>query len=259
MIIQSRVRRRGPAGAVWLRALPLVFTSSLLVSGAGIVLASTAVTVAAATVTCSATRSTTLLVPGASGRCVFRFAETASQAQHQRFTVTLDVDATSTSGRGSGDMASEALLDGRPTGLHVRVSNSARNTFALGTPSCKGTYPSATPCTSSDDAQAVRGGVDVTEWSDTVTMTWWLPRSAGNPYQAGSATITVTAHFNGTPVAPPSPSPSPTSGVLGATTPSTGIGAVPVLGFVLVGIGIGLALVGVTRMRTASHSRRMVP
>ena len=259
MTIQSRVGRRGSARAGWSRALMLAFMSGMLLCGEGIILAITAGPVEAATVTCSATGSTTPLTPGASGRCVFRFAESADQAQHQRFTVTLDVDTSATSGRGSGTVASEALLDGRATGLHVVVSDSEHDTFAVATPSCTGTYPNASPCSSTDHDQAVRGGIDVAHWSDTFTMSWWLPRSARNPYQGGSATITVTAHFNGTAGPPTSPSPSPTSGVLAATTPSTGVGSLPLLSLVLISVGTGLVLFGVTRIKASSRPRRLVP
>ncbi len=259
MTIQARVSRGGAARAGWSRAWMLVVTSGVLLSGAGILLATTAVPVAASAVTCGTTRSTTPLAPGASGRCVFRFAESANQAQHQRFTVTLDVDTAATSGGGSRTTASEALLDGRATGLHVVVSDSEHDTFAVGTPSCTGTYPNASPCSSTDHDQAVRGGISVAHWSDTFTMTWWLPRSAANPYQGGSATITVTAHFNGITGAPASPSPSPTSGVLAASTPSTGVGSIPVLSLVLIGAGIGLLALAFTRMLRTSRPRRPVP
>ena len=259
MTIRSPVRRRRRAKTRWSRTVTLILTSGVLLSGAGIILAATAATVAASAVTCGATRSTTPLAPGAAGRCVFRFAESAKQAQHQRFTVTLDVDTTAMSGRGSGDTASEAPLDGRATGLHVVVSNSAHDTFGVGAPSCSGTYPNATPCSSTDHDQAVRGAIDVSHWSDTLTIAWTLPRSAGNPYQGGSATITVTARFNGTSGASSSPSPSPTSGVLAAETPSTGVGAIPVLGLVLIAAGIGLVLCGIRRIRAPSLPPRPVP
>ena len=259
MTIQPRVSRRGPARAGWSRTVASVLTSGVLLFGAGILLATTAVPVAASAVTCGTTRSTTPLAPGASGRCLFRFAESAKQAQHQRFTVTLEVDTTATSGGGSGNTASEAPLDGRATGLHVVVSDSERDTFGGGTPSCNGAYPNATPCSSAALDQAVHGGIDVAHWSDTFTMSWWLPRSAGNPYQGGSATMTVTAHFNGITGAPASPSPSPTSGVLAASTPSTGVGSIPMLSLVLIGAGIGLLALAFTRMMRTSRPRRPVP
>ena len=259
MTIQSRARRGRLVRTRWSRTSASILAIGGLVAVAGVALATTATPVEAATVSCSATRATTPLVPGASGKCIFKYAETAQQAQHQRFTVTLNVDTVATSGGGSGNTASEALLDGRPTGLRVKVSDSARKTFGIGTPSCSGTYPKAAPCSSADHAQAVRGAINIAHWSDTFTVAWSLPRSAGNPYQGGSATITLTVYFNGTNGAPASPSPSPTSGVLAASTPSTGIGSIPMLSLVLIGAGIGLLALAFTRMLRTSRPRRPVP
>jgi hypothetical protein len=230
-----------------------------LVCVGGAVLATTATPVEAATVSCSATHAATPLVPGASGTCIFSYTETAQQAEHQRFSVTLDVDTLSRSGGAPGKTASEALLDGRASGLNVSVSDSARNTFGTGTPSCRGIYPKATPCSSMDHGQAVRGGVGITQWSDTFTVAWSLPRSAGNPYQAGSATITLTVHFIGASGSQTGPSATPTSGVLASSTPVTGVGSNPFPGLVLIAAGFGLLLIGATRIPVANRRKRSVP
>lgn len=256
MSIQSGVRRDRVVSARWLHSSASILAIGALVSVSGAVLAATAMPVEAATVSCGATHATTPLVPGTSGSCMFRYAETAQQAQHQHFTVTLDVATVATSGGASGKTASEALLDGRATGLNVRVSDSAGNLFGVGTPSCRGTYPKATPCSSTDNGQAVRGAVDITHWTDTFTVAWSLPRSAGNPYQGGSATITLTAYFTGTSGPSASPSPSPTSGVLAASTPATGVGSIPIPALVLMAAGIGLLVLGVTRLGAAYRPRR---
>ena len=259
MIIQFRARGDRVGRARWSRRSASILALGGLVSVGGAVLAATASPVEAATVSCSATHATAPLVPGASGRCIFRYVETAQQAQHQRFTVTLDVDTFATSGGHPGKTASEALFDGRATGLKVSVSNSARNAFGVGTPSCRGTYPKATSCSSTDDGQQVRGAVNIAHWSDTFTVAWSLPRSAGNPYQGGGATVTLTAYFNGTSGSLEGPSPSPTSGVLAASTPATGAGFIAVPGLALIASGIGLLLIGGSRILAASSPRRSVP
>jgi hypothetical protein len=259
MIRRSRARRDRVAIARWSRTSASILALGGLVSVGGAVLAVNATPVEAATVSCSATHATTPLVPGASGRCIFSYAETAQQAQHQRFSVTLDVNTFATSGGASGKRASEALLDGRGTGLNVSISDSARNTFGVGIPSCTGTYPKATPCASTDHGQAVRGAVDITHWSDTFTVAWSLPRSAGNPYQGGRATITLTAYFNGISDSSASPSPSPTGGLLAASTPATGVGFILVPALLLIAAGIGLLLLGGTRIPSVSPPRRPAP
>jgi hypothetical protein len=224
--------------------------------------------------TCSATLATTPLVPGAAGSCIFTYTETATQAQNQPFTVTLDVDGTSASGGGaSGNAtAAEALLDGQATGLQVTVSDSAGNTYGIGTPSCTGTYPEATSCSSTDDDQAVPGAVGISTWSDTFTISWSLPLAAGNPYEGGSATVTVTAYYNGIPAPStrhsPTPTggvsgissgPSPTGGVSAASTPSTGAGPTPMSSIVLIAVGMALLLAGACGVGAATRSQRPTP
>ena len=242
MNVRTRSRRRRRARAGGSRISTLMLMLGVLVSSVGVFLATTAAPVEAATAMCGTRPSPTPLMPGASGSCTVTFSESAKQAQHQRFTVTVDVDAIANSSVATGNTGSEAPLDGRPTGLKVTVSDSARNTFGIGQPSCTGSYPHATPCSSADHRQAVRAAVDITSWSDSFTLGWSLPRDAGNPYQGGSATITLTAHFNGV------SGTSPTGGVLAASAPSTGIGSILTAGLALIAAGIGLMLLALTRL-----------
>jgi len=274
MSIQWRVRPGRLFRAGWSRVSAAIMTLGVLLSGAGLVLALTAAPVEAATMTCSATLASTPLVPGAAGRCTFTDTMPATQAQNQPFTVTMGVNSTSASGGGASGSgtATEALLDGRTTGLQVTVSDSAGNTFGTGTPSCTGTYPNATPCSSTDDRQAVPGAVGVRSWSDTFTISWSLPLAAGNPYEGASATVTVTAYYNGVPASTPSPSPTPTGGVSGASsgpsptggvsaasTPSTGAGPIPTSSLVLIALGMVLLLAGAFGIGAVTRSRRRTP
>jgi hypothetical protein len=274
MSIQWRVRPGRLFRAGWSGVSAAIMTLGVLLSGSGLVLALTATPVEAATMTCSATLASAPLVPGAAGSCPFTFRETTTQAQNQPFTVTLDVDSTSASGGGaSGNgTATEALLDGRTTGLQVTVSDSAGNTYGIGTPSCTGTYPEATSCSSTDDGRAIPGATGVSTWSDTFTISWSLPLAAGNPYEGGSATVSVTAYYNGIPAPSSSPSPSPTGGVAGvsfspsptggvsaATTPTTGAGPTPMSSLVLIAVGMALLLAGACGVGAATRSQRPTP
>jgi hypothetical protein len=271
-------------------------TLGVLLTGVGLLLALTAASVDAATVSCNGALATASLAPGDSGSCTFSYSETAAQLGNP-FTVTLDVDSTSTSGGGSAGSgtATEALLDGQATGLQVTVTDSNGNSFGLGTPSCSATYPNAATCSSKDDAQAVPGTSATSSWSDTFTIYWSLPLDAGNPYQGGSATVTVTPYYNGTPAPPPrprlstspspslspSPSPTPTAGGVAAasfspsptggvspsptgevsavSTPSTGAGPTPTSSLVLIALGMVLLLIGASGVGWASRSRRRTP
>jgi hypothetical protein len=138
-------------------------------------------------------------------------------------------------------------LDGRTTGLQVTVSDSAGNTFGIGTPSCIGSYPHATHCSTADRGQAVPGAAGVATWSDTFAVAWSLPISAGNAYQGGSASVSVTADYNGIPAAPSS-SVGPPGGIAGVSTPVTGAGIISVASLVLVLVGMSLTLFSVTRL-----------
>jgi hypothetical protein len=246
----------------------------VLLSGAGLVLALTATPVDAATVSCNANLATAPLIPGDSGSCTFSYTETAAQAQNQPFTVTVGVNTASTSGNGAADSgtATEALLDGRATGLQVSVSDASGNSFGVGTPLCTGIYPDAASCSSADDGQVVPGANSVSSWSDTITVSWSLPVAAGNPYQGGSATVTVTAYYNGIPAPTPVPTPTPTGGVAAASstptpaggvssasTPSTGTGPTPLSSLILIALGLALLLAGSLGITAAGRSRRRAP
>jgi hypothetical protein len=245
----------------------------VLLAGAGVLVSLTAAPVDAATVGCNGSLVTTSLAPGDSGSCTFSYSETAAQLGNP-FTVTVSVVTSSTSGKGAAGSgtATEALVDGTATGLHVTVTDSADNTFDLGTPTCSGASPDAGSCSSSALNQAVPGTLDTSSWSDTFTVSWSLPLAAGNPYQGGSATVTVTPYYNGipapTPVPPPTPagrvlgvsfSPSPTSGVLGASTPSTGAGPTSTGSLVLIALGMVLLLIGASGVGWARRSRPPTP
>ena len=265
---ESRLMRGG-----WTGLSAAAMALGLLLASAGLLLTLTAAPVDAATLSCNGALATASLVPGDSGSCTFSYSETAAQLGNP-FTVTLDIDSTSTSGGGSAgsETATEALLDGQATGLQVTVTDSNGNSFGLGTSSCSATYPGATTCSSKDDDQAVPGTTATSSWSDTFTISWSLPLAAGNPYQGGSATVTVTPYYNGTPAPSPSPSPSPTGGALAATsspsptgavsavsTPSTGAGPTSTASLVLIALGMVLLLIGASGVGWASGSRRRTP
>jgi hypothetical protein len=244
----------------------------VLLAGAGVLVSLTAAPVDAATVGCNGSLVTTSLAPGDSGSCTFSYSETAAQLGNP-FSVTVSVDTTSTAGHGTAGSgtATEALIDGQASGLQVAVTDSSGNTFGAGTPTCSGGYPDAVSCSSKDDAQPVPGTTATSSWSDTFTISWSLPLAAGNPYQGGNATVTVTPFYNGmsapTPVATPTPtggvlgvsfSPTPTGGVLGASTPSTGAG--PSTGsLVVIALGMMLLLIGASGLGWATRSRRETP
>lgn len=267
MSLRPRFRPGRLARAGWRGLSGAVMAIGLLATTSGLLLALTAAPVDAATVSCGSTLTATSLVPGDSGSCTFSYSETAASLGNP-FTVTVDVDTTSTSGGGSSGSgtATEALLDGQSTGLQVSLTDAASNTFGVPTPTCTGTYPNASSCTGHDDDQAVPGTTGTTSWSDTFTISWTFPLSAGNPYQGGSGTVTVTPYYNGTPA--PSPSPSPTSSVLGisvspsptvagsaVSTPSTGAGpSTPSL--VLVAIGMVLVFFGLLGIGLAGRRRQ---
>ncbi len=259
--------------AGWAGVAGATMAIGVLLAGAGVLVSLTAAPVDAATVGCNGSLVTTSLAPGDSGSCTFSYSETAAQLGNP-FTVTVSVVTSSTSGKGAAGSgtATEALVDGTATGLHVTVTDSADNTFDLGTPTCSGASPDAGSCSSSALNQAVPGTLDTSSWSDTFTVSWSLPLAAGNPYQGGSATVTVTPYYNGIPVSTPVPasspggavlgisySPSPSGGVLGASTPSTGAGPTSTASLVLIALGMVLLLIGASGVGWASRSRLRIP
>jgi hypothetical protein len=259
--------------AGWIGVAGAAMAVGVLLTGAGLLISLTAAPVAAATVGCDGSLVTTSLEPGDSGSCTFSYSETAGQLGNP-FTVAVSVDTTSTSGNGAAGTgtATEALLDGQTTGLQVTVTDSSGNTFALGALTCSGTYPAAASCSSNDPNQAVPGTTDTSSWTDTFTIAWTLPLAAGNPYQGGNATVTVTPFYNGVPAPTPSSSPTPTGGVSGissgpsptggvsaASTPSTGAGPIPTSSLVLIALGMVLLLAGAYGIGVATRSRRRTP
>ena len=266
-----RVTAAGLARAGWSGLSGAVMALGVLLASAGLLLTLTATSADAAAVSCNGSLVSSSLLPGDSGTCTLSYSETAAQLGNP-FTVTVNVHASSASGSGTvgSGTATEALLDGTATSLQVAITDSAGNTFGLGASSCSGTYPDAASCSSSDLDQAVPGMLDTSSWSDTFTITWSLPLAAGNPYQGGNATVTVTPYYNGTPAPSPSPSPgggvlgisfspSPSGGVLGASTPSTGAGPTSTASLVLIALGMVLLLIGASGVGWASRSRRRIP
>jgi hypothetical protein len=247
----------------------------LLLASAGLLLTLGAAPVEAATVSCNGALATASLVPGDQGSCSMSYSETATQLGNP-FTVTLDVESTSASGGGAAGSgtATEALLDGQATGLQVTITDSKGQSFGMGSASCSAVYPDAAGCSSRDDAQAVSGAVGLSAWSDTFTINWSLPLAAGNPYQGGSATVTVTPYYNGTaaPSASPTPaatptgsvaavtsSPSPTGGASPISTPTTGSGPAPTASLVLIALGMALLLLGACGVGWTARSRPPTP
>jgi hypothetical protein len=273
---QRRSSLRGGVGwairSGWTGIAGLTMLAGVILAGAGLVLTLAVAPVDAASVGCNGSLITSSLEPGDSGSCTFSYSETAAQLGNP-FTVTVSVATTSISGSGAAatGTATEALLDGQPNGLQVTVTDSSGNTFGAGTISCSGAYPYASSCSSSDPNQAVPGTTGTSSWTDTFTIGWKLPLAAGNPYQGGSAVVTVTPFYNGIPAPSPSPSPTPTGGVAGASTgptpaggapastPPTGAGPIPTSSLVLIALGMLLLLVGAYGIGVATHSRRQTP
>ncbi len=272
-LFRLRAGLDGLSRAGWAGLSVVAIALGVPLAGVGVLLTLTATTAAAAGVSCNGSVATATLVPGDSGSCTLTYTETAEQLGNP-FTVTVSVSTTSASGGGAAGAgtATEALLDGQPSGLQVTVTDSDGNSFDAGTPSCSGSYPDASSCSSTDPGQAVPGTTGTSSWSDTFTIAWTLPLSAGNPYQGGNATVTVTPFYNGfaapTPVPTPTPTggvaaasstPTPSSGVSGASTPSTGAGPLSMTSLLLIALGLALLLAGSVGITAARRPRRPVP
>jgi hypothetical protein len=263
--------------------LAAVITAFGLVSaGMGIVIAVAAATpVAAAGLSipgCAGVPVT--LAPGDSGSCNTTFNLSGHGSPGQVF---LNVTTTSTS-EGAG-VGTEALIDGIGTGLQITlIDATSGNTYGIGTVGCTGTYPDATPCSSSDSMQSVSSS-SITADTDVITVSWNFPIQASNPYQGGKATVNLQEAYSGGSVPPaaistpsPTPTPTPTSGVLGAhttptpspnrqhhsgvlgastSTPTTGAQVPIIFSRVLIVLGLALILVGLwvwRRQRYFRHS-----
>jgi len=195
------------------------------------------------------------LVPGAKGSCT----ETVSDTSDPRSTpvnVTLVIDTTSKSGGGlpGSGTATEAVLDGLPSGLHVTVTDTTSgHVFALGTILCytdpsastAAAYPNSAYCSSSSTAETVASDVNNATFDDTFKIHWWLPRTSGNPYQGSAGSIELTSTYTGTSGSGTlGASTGPSGGQLAASTPVTGADLPETVGRLLLGAGVVLILFG---------------
>jgi hypothetical protein len=170
-----------------------------------------------------------------------------------------------TTSSATGAPGTEALLDGNTDGLQVRLTDAnGGNPYEIGTVGCTGTYyPDATPCSSADSLQPVSSTSITSGNADVITVNWSFPLQAGNPYQGGTATVALQEEYSGTgAIALPNPSgsvlgvgtssPTPTGGVRGVSTPTTGA-QLPqlqlVLSQILIVLGLGLVFAGLLMWR----------
>lgn len=285
-----------------LRLGAALVVAGLLTGGVGTVVGIAAATVASAA-GLSACGSSLAIVPGDSGTCSQTITDSTSPTNTSTVDVTVVVSTVSTSGGGAPSatppVATEAPLDGTPSGLQV-VSITDTQTGAtvhLGAISCytdstktsPASYPTAAYCASSSSPQLIASDVDNATFSNTLVIKWAFPLAAGNPYQGGGATISITPTFTGvasqqvvprsTPTPTVTPTPTPSGGVLGqsttsptpspsvspkkhhavlgASTPTTGADVPIVLSRVLIVVGLGLLFAGLViwrRQRYYSHS-----
>jgi len=257
--------------ARWLRRLrpsALVLVCLGLASGgAGTAIGLAAATTVSAATTLNVCGTSAALMPGSSGTCQETFA---SPYPGQPVKVSLRISSTSMAAGGEqgSDVGTEALLDGTQTGLQVQIINdSTGQLFLVGKVACysspemsqQATYPAASYCVSNTSGLPVTttGGGRVS--AETFTVRWLMPLAAGNPYQGGSASVTLQPTFTdlSTPAggvlgqsttAPGQPGGDPGSGqhggVLGAQTPSTGADLPIALSRVLIVLGLVMLLAG---------------
>ncbi len=240
--------------------------------GTGLALAADAAPVAASTLSVCGTSAP--LLPGASGSCQESFS---SPYGTQPVAVSLSMTSVATSGGGvSADgIGSEALLDGTPTGLQVQVIDDANGKlFPLSGVRCyagpgsseAASYPSAGYCVSRQMDLPLGSFPSAGNHTQTFTVRWLLPISAGNPYQGGGATVTLQPTFTDLSAGSPpggvlgqststtSPTGTPSGGVLGAQTPTTGAGLPVVLSRMLIVLGLALLLGGLWFLRRQRYS-----
>lgn len=242
------------------RMAPRSLWSTLVMAGAltgatGVVIGiAAASSVAAASL--GACGGSVSVAPGDSGSC----SETVSDTSNSTSTpvdVSLVINTTSLSGGGSSGsgIATEAVLDGLPSGLQVTITDtSTGQTFNLGTISCytdstektPGTYPDAAYCASSSSQQTVATDVDNASFSNTFKISWSFPLGSGNPYQGSGATIQLSSTYTGTGTGSGTlgASTGPSGGQLAASTPTTGVQLPETLGQLLLGSGVLLILAG---------------
>lgn len=193
------------------------------------------------------------VVPGDSGTCTYTVTWSGASSYSGPVDVALDVSTMSHS-YGSGlrpGVGTEALLDGTASGLQVRVTDSAGRSYGIGTVSCYAAPPpssAASPpdapyCLSSDQNQKVASS-ELVGYSDTFTVHWTLPRTAGNQYQGGGATITLRAVVTGTASGATLGAHTQQGGVSGASTPTAGARLPTYFSPALVVVGLGLLLAG---------------
>jgi hypothetical protein len=250
-------RRGGGGGHFGRLGLAAVLASSgLLVVGVGTVAALSAVPASAAGLTICG--QTVQLAPGDSGTCTYTVTWSGASSYSGPVDVALDVSTRaqasgSTLGAGNG---TEALLDGTATGLQVMITDSVGSSFGIGTDSCyasappsaRATPPNAAFCESTDQNQKVASSKPV-GYSDTFTAHWTLPLGAGNPYQGGGATVTLTAVLTGSASGAVLGASTHYGGVGGASTPSAGAGLPTYLSRALILLGLGLLFAGLWSWR----------
>jgi hypothetical protein len=198
-------------------------------SGTLLGLAAASTVTAASTVNVCGTSAP--VVPGSTGSCRETFA---SPFGTQPVSVTLSISTVSSSGEGQpgSGVGTEALLDGTTSGMQVQIiDDSTGKLFLVGRVACyqsasttlPASYPDAAYC-SSDQADLPVATVGA-GGSQTFTVRWLLPFQAGNPYQGGSASVTLQPTFTAVPAqrrasSTPPPTPRPTGGVHGRSTTS---------------------------------------
>jgi hypothetical protein len=138
-----------------------------------------------------------------------------------------------------------------------------------------GSYPDATPCSSTDPMQPASSSSITSSNTDVITVSSLFPLAASNPYQGGTATVALQEEYSGTTIPPTKPpttqliprptptppgaglgvtttSPTPSSaaspskhrGVSAASTPTSGAQLPIVLSRILIVLGLGLVFAG---------------
>lgn len=249
LVSRGRARHRGLLTAALAGA-------GLLCVGFGTIGVLTVARVAAASLTvCGKSVS---LAPGDAGTCTYTIRWSGEGTYRGRVNVALDVAVSSyASGVALGHaVGTEALLDGTSVGLQVAITDSAGNTYGIGTVSCFAAPPPSAPasppnaayCRSSDENQVVASS-EPKGYRDTFTVHWSFPLAAGNQYQGGGATVTLQAVLTGSASGAVLGASAQPGGVGGAGTPDTGAQLPAYLPEAVIGVGLGLLLAGTWRWR----------
>ncbi|HUY07936.1 MAG TPA: hypothetical protein VMW80_00580 [Candidatus Dormibacteraeota bacterium] len=210
------------------------------------------------------------LEPGGSGSCSETVSDTSNSAS-SLVNVFLVIDTTSSSEGGTlgSKIGTEAVLDGRFSGLQVSVTDTTTGrTFGLGPFSCyadstrsaPASYPDSSYCLSSTKKQTVASNVGNATFRNTFAVKWSFPLASGNPYQGSGAriqlqTVYVASSGGGTLGA----STGPNGGPLAASTPTTGARLPETLGQLLLGAGVLIALVGMFLYMRGGRTRPSLP